>query len=222
MMELNLYATRLRDLAAQIRDADFRSWNRVELGIAASELIAEASRRGMLNALPELRRFVEWIDGESPPPEGWRENARTVGNVLYALVGRQILDMRDGKVEAQRIDGILPCRYPEVFRQDQRMAVAQRTGDQETWEGWSRDRQSLEAIACELLADALEAGNRTPEAKPQLIKANVAEDRYHVTRSTLKRAVRDGKLTDHRPKGHATNAPLLLDENEIAGSFQPK
>lgn len=55
-----------------------------------------------------------------------------------------------------------------------------------------------------------------------LIPAAVAEQRYHVTRKTLCRALADGRLIDHREPGHAANAPLLLCENEIAQYWERK
>ena len=58
--------------------------------------------------------------------------------------------------------------------------------------------------------------NRKP---PKLITAARAADTkrgYYVSIKTLREAVRDGRLTDHRPQGHAPNAKLLLDEEEVA------
>ena len=40
--------------------------------------------------------------------------------------------------------------------------------------------------------------------------------------STLRRLVNKKELTDYRPPGHATNAPLLLDEHELADKYPRK
>ncbi len=47
------------------------------------------------------------------------------------------------------------------------------------------------------------------------ISAAVTEQRYHLSRKTLYRRIAERRLTDHREPGHATNAPLMLCENEI-------
>ena len=57
---------------------------------------------------------------------------------------------------------------------------------------------------------------RPAAAEPVIIKAVVAEQRYHVTAETIGEAVRAGKLTDHRPAEHAKNAPHRVDEHEVA------
>lgn len=56
----------------------------------------------------------------------------------------------------------------------------------------------------------------------RLITVAVAERRYHVSGKTLARAVADGRLTDHRKPGHATNAPLSLCEDEVARNWPEK
>ncbi len=55
-----------------------------------------------------------------------------------------------------------------------------------------------------------------------LISVAVAESRYDVSRKTLYRAVKAGRLTDHRQPGHTTNALLLLCENEVAQYWEKK
>ncbi len=51
--------------------------------------------------------------------------------------------------------------------------------------------------------------------KPIPITAEIARRKYEIGYNTLRRAVNDGRLTDHRKLGHAPNSPLLLDENEV-------
>ncbi len=55
-----------------------------------------------------------------------------------------------------------------------------------------------------------------------LISVAVAEQRYHLSRKTLYRRIAEGRLTDHREPGHATNAPLMLCENEVAQYWEKK
>ncbi len=50
----------------------------------------------------------------------------------------------------------------------------------------------------------------------RIITATVAAQRYHVDAETIGRHVRSETLTDYRPSGHARNAALLVDENEVA------
>ena len=52
---------------------------------------------------------------------------------------------------------------------------------------------------------------------PILIEIAAVIDRYHVSKPTVRRAVAEGRLTDHRPPRHAQNARLRLDEKEVAG-----
>ncbi len=52
--------------------------------------------------------------------------------------------------------------------------------------------------------------------KPILTTAKIAARKYDVSYNTLRRAVNDGRLTDHRKPGHASNSQFLLDENEVA------
>jgi hypothetical protein len=54
---------------------------------------------------------------------------------------------------------------------------------------------------------------------PKLITAAVAVKRYDVSRVTLRRAVRDRRLTDHRAAGCMPNAQLILDEDEVAARW---
>ncbi len=48
------------------------------------------------------------------------------------------------------------------------------------------------------------------------ITGTVACERYAVTKAALRRAVKQGMLTDHRRPGSPSNAALLLDEGEVA------
>jgi hypothetical protein len=61
-----------------------------------------------------------------------------------------------------------------------------------------------------------------PSSHKSTISGTVATMRYHVSSDTLSRKVRCGKLTDHRPKRHAKNAPLVLDEDEVAARWPKK
>jgi hypothetical protein len=50
-----------------------------------------------------------------------------------------------------------------------------------------------------------------------IITATVATEFFYVSRSTLKAAVKDGRLKDYRPrKKRGTKSPLLLSRNEVA------
>ena len=55
-----------------------------------------------------------------------------------------------------------------------------------------------------------------------IITAAVAEDRYQVRGDKIGRHVRAADLVDHRPRGHAKNAPLQVDEHEIARRWTRK
>lgn len=55
------------------------------------------------------------------------------------------------------------------------------------------------------------------EPRPQLIRMAVAVQCYAADAATVRRAVKRGDLTDHRPPKHAPNAPLVLDERQVAG-----
>lgn len=62
----------------------------------------------------------------------------------------------------------------------------------------------------------------THAPKPNIITAHVAASRYTVSKRTLSRDVAQGKLTDHRPENHAANAPILLDESQVANLHAKK
>lgn len=58
--------------------------------------------------------------------------------------------------------------------------------------------------------------------RPNIISSAVAMQRYSVSRSTLARAVRGGRLTDHRASVHAKNTRYRLDEREVAKEWEKK
>ncbi len=69
----------------------------------------------------------------------------------------------------------------------------------------------------EAIAERLCPANAAPDTRgPCLLKMAVVTQRYVVNAATVQRAVKDGKLTDHRPVGHARNAGLILDECEVS------
>lgn len=57
------------------------------------------------------------------------------------------------------------------------------------------------------------AESTTPD---DLMETPAILDRFYVSRSTLKRAVSDGRLNDFRPEGHAKNATYVLSEHEVS------
>ena len=67
-------------------------------------------------------------------------------------------------------------------------------------------------LALELVADA----------PPDLIPIAQAVQDYHVSRSTLCRAIADGRLTDHRPPDHKKNAGLRLSRADLDVHWQKK
>lgn len=63
----------------------------------------------------------------------------------------------------------------------------------------------------------------TKQSPPvRTIKIAVAVKRYSVSSKTLIRAVADGRLTDYRKLGHATNTPFLLCEDEVAQYYKKR
>lgn len=68
----------------------------------------------------------------------------------------------------------------------------------------------------EAIAERLCPAKAAPDTRgPCLLKMAVVKQRYNVTEATIRRAVKQRQLTDHRPPGHAPNAPLMLDEGEL-------
>jgi len=57
------------------------------------------------------------------------------------------------------------------------------------------------------------------EPPPDLIRSCVTVERYFVSRSTLKRNVRHGKLKSYRPPDAPSNAPHLFSEKDIAATW---
>ena len=80
-------------------------------------------------------------------------------------------------------------------------------------------RKSQEDIGGE---EPTATGRSVRRANKTIITSSVAAGRFHTSRTTLRRHVREGRLTDHRPSGHPSNAPLLLDEEELATRFPRK
>ena len=69
------------------------------------------------------------------------------------------------------------------------------------------------------------ASNTTEQRAPsnkRIIRLTVALERYKVSNSTVRAAINRGELTDHRQQGHKRNAPLLVDEREIAARWPTK
>ena len=71
----------------------------------------------------------------------------------------------------------------------------------------------LDAVADDLRVRLLLAPTGHPS---DFITLPVAVHRYTVSRSTLRRAVKDRRLRDYRPTDHVSNAALVLREAEIA------
>ncbi len=95
---------------------------------------------------------------------------------------------------------------------------------QESHDFWERDRQAKQRVYDRQLANARAKPTEKltqAEAPVVTITAAVAATRYHVNAQTIGEAVRDGRLTDHRPPGHVQNAPHLLDEREVS-QFWPR
>jgi hypothetical protein len=67
--------------------------------------------------------------------------------------------------------------------------------------------------------DWIEVEGPATDANAVAIKATVAADRYHVTARHLRRLVDRGELEDLRPCGHADNAPVLVDEHQVAARW---
>lgn len=61
---------------------------------------------------------------------------------------------------------------------------------------------------------------KTP--KPKLMVSKLIVKHFEVSIATLRRWVKDEKLTDYREKPHAKNAPLILDAVEVARYFNRK
>lgn len=55
-----------------------------------------------------------------------------------------------------------------------------------------------------------------------VICTSAAVQKFHVSRTTLRRLVSAGKLTDHRPEGCPSNQQFLLDEGELAARLPRK
>lgn len=64
--------------------------------------------------------------------------------------------------------------------------------------------------------EKIEVVREIERLKKPPISAAVAAQRYLVTKKTIRTAVADRRLTDHRAPGLADNAPLRLDEAEVA------
>lgn len=79
----------------------------------------------------------------------------------------------------------------------------------------ARATSALQAV--ETLPPAIEKSQQ--DARLALISTTVAVARYVVSRATLRRAVADGVLKDFRQSGHSANAPLMLNEAQIAGHW---
>lgn len=77
------------------------------------------------------------------------------------------------------------------------------------------------ALATRARADSpASADPQVPERDtPKQIFLRVAVDKYHVSDTTIRDAVRKGELKDLRPRSAAKNSPLILDENEIAARW---
>jgi hypothetical protein len=76
--------------------------------------------------------------------------------------------------------------------------------------GWKR----AERLRQQRIVEAVTSGRGA--GPPRLITATVAASRYHVTSRTIRRAVKSGRLKDHRAPDHKDNAPVVVDEADVA------
>lgn len=68
-----------------------------------------------------------------------------------------------------------------------------------------------------LIQNALEKGKNF--ASDDLIRINVAIQRFRVSRGTIKRAIRDGKIKSYRAPDAPTNSPHLVSESELSRHY---
>jgi hypothetical protein len=59
----------------------------------------------------------------------------------------------------------------------------------------------------------------SPKREHDLIPINVAVEEYYASERTIRSKVKEGKLTDHRPAGHAKNEKLMLSRSELDRLF---
>ena len=84
----------------------------------------------------------------------------------------------------------------------------------------------LDEVVRDVAAHCRAAGQGGPqEEKPKpsdLIAIATALQKYHVSRTTIRRLMKAGKLTDYREPDHARNAKLVLSESELDRCFPRK
>ena len=75
------------------------------------------------------------------------------------------------------------------------------------------------AIVGALEGEKTAAPHQAPARPPRPVSAQVITDKFAVSMATLRRYVKERRLTDRRAAGHAPNARLLLDPVEVAALF---
>ena len=153
---------------------------------------------------------------------GMVPNARRLVT-LECELGALILEAHDTGLfddDAAIVSAVFSARHGA---QETVQAAAHRT-IRAKWSAWRPDVDLLveqmrswwavTTFAAGKLAEQLGGYDETRQRRP--IRMKVAVQRYGVGRGTLRRAMRAGDLTDLRPHGHAPNAELILDENEVA------
>ncbi len=71
-------------------------------------------------------------------------------------------------------------------------------------------------------SDGTDSDAKPTEAQPKdLMTAAVAVSKFHVSRGTLQRMLRQGKIKSYRPKNAASNATHLYSQKELARYFTP-
>jgi hypothetical protein len=73
-------------------------------------------------------------------------------------------------------------------------------------------------------AHQVPAATSTPQTEipADIISSDVAITEYNVSRTTIRRAVKDGRLKDYRPEHRADNSPFQLSRAEVAARWRKR
>jgi len=184
---------------------------------ATEETTAAQRQTGLLFAHDGLTQRFTFTDGSGRRTFLFPEAADN--SDVYNIIS----DLRNAeRLTGTRLrDGKNPLWYLLMFRSYEREGLYSRYGV--TFAEHVKQHRWADLI--EVVGQTLTEGAAPADNMRQLIKTitcAVAITRFNVSRTTLRRHAKEGKLRDFRKAGHSQNAPLVFDLSELESQFQSR
>ncbi|HUU31355.1 MAG TPA: hypothetical protein VMY69_04570 [Phycisphaerae bacterium] len=199
----------------------------------AAEAIRQADRRGVLTKVPRLRQVVAWHVGrrKTHPLEHASTWARGADLNLVSDACEIVAEDLGAPLTARRcfyLAVLCKAPKPEIRRRLNRDAAHETAtmfsflasyvaGPAPARESFARHFRQL-AEGFQKIADVAGTEGRPPA---DLITTAVAVEDYHVSDSTIRRWVREGRLQDFRAPGKKNTRAILVSRSAVA-ALQPR